>query len=137
MQRPNSNQREKKRDPAFVLFLSEETTQHSTAEIARKAAGRESSSRDIRSLTELVAARKGKGIRNSQHDGNNCTHISISNHTTYFSKSGLAEPHTNQTQPNKMQSENRNNPKHNPTDRLRIQRQPEKPLIRSIDISGF
>jgi hypothetical protein len=53
------------------LVLSEETAQHSATEIARESAGRKGAGRDIRSLTELVAARKGKGIRDSQHDSDN------------------------------------------------------------------
>jgi hypothetical protein len=36
-----------------------------------------------------------------------------------------------------MQSENRNKTQYNPTNRLRIQRQPEEPLIRSIDMSSL
>lgn len=60
--------RRKVYDPASCLS-SEETTQHSAAEIARKAAGREGSSCDIRGLAELVAAGKGKGIRDSQYNG--------------------------------------------------------------------
>lgn len=50
-------------------------------------------------------------------------------------KSFITAQHTNQTQPNKMQSENGNDPQHHPTNRLRIQRQPEEPLIRSIYLS--
>jgi hypothetical protein len=45
--------------------------------------------------------------------------------------------HTNQTQPNKMQPEDRNKTQHDPTNRLRIQGQPEEPLIRSIDMSSL
>lgn len=45
--------------------------------------------------------------------------------------------HTNQTEPNKLKSENRNDTQSNPTDRLRVQCQPEESLIRSIDMSGF
>jgi hypothetical protein len=50
------------------LSLSKETAQHSAAKTACKTAGREGAGRDIRGLAELVAARKGKGIRDSQHN---------------------------------------------------------------------
>lgn len=95
-------------------FSSEETTNHSTAEIAGEPAGRKGAGRDIGGLAELVAARKGEGIRDGKDDGDD-----------------------NQTEPNKLESENRNDTQSHPTDRLRVQRQPEESLIRSIDMSGF
>jgi hypothetical protein len=54
-----------------------------------------------------------------------------------FSTLSISSKHTNQTQPNKMQSENGNNTQSHPTDRLRIQCQPEKSLVRSVYLSSL
>lgn len=54
-------------------FSSEETTNHSTAEIAGEPAGRKGAGRDIGGLAELVAARKGEGIRDGKDDGDGCS----------------------------------------------------------------
>lgn len=61
-------------------FSSEETTNHSTAEIAGEPAGRKGAGRDIGGLAELVAARKGEGIRDGKDDGDDCN-SKISFHT--------------------------------------------------------
>jgi hypothetical protein len=56
-----------------LLSSSEETAQHSTTEITRQPTSRKRASSNIRSLAKLVAARKGKCIRNSKHNRNNCS----------------------------------------------------------------
>jgi hypothetical protein len=121
-------------DPAFVL--SEETSKHSATTIARKTTGREGTGCDIRSLAELVATRKGKGIRNSQHDGNNCSQTTLAKNIP-LSTFSISKQHTNQTQPDKMQSENGNNTQSHPTNRLRIQRQPKESFVCSIYLSSL
>jgi hypothetical protein len=137
-QQPCKQQPEKEEKYTTQLFvpLSEETTQHSTTKIARKPTSRKCAGSNIRSLAELVAARKGKCIRNSKHNRNNCTPTNISISTPFSQPHGKQQL-TNQTQPNKMQSEDGNNPQSHPTNRLRIQRQPKESFVCSVDLSGF
>lgn len=67
--------RERKKKKSCFLkpsFSSEEATNHSTTEIAGEPAGRKGAGRDIGGLAELVAARKGEGIRDGKDDGDDC-----------------------------------------------------------------
>ena len=56
-------------------------------------------------------------------------------HISSMTTSNHGDVLTNKRQPNKLQTNQRNNSKHDPQHRLCIQRQPEEPLICRIDIS--
>lgn len=81
-------------------------------------------------LAELVASRERECVGDSEDKGNDCSHVSIINPRR------LPRPCaqlTDQRQPDELEFDNCNNGQSHPECRLRIQREPEEPLVRRAD----
>jgi len=81
-------------------------------------------------LTELVTAGESQGIRDREHQSNDCRTISPGPATMKVTV--IREALTHKRQPYKMKAHNRHDRQCYPQRRLTVQREPEEPLVRCV-----